>query len=101
MQLQVDPPVNTHRHDLLHISGTCAEGEAVERVHGTLLLVRAGVGVVFFLGEQLRNGTDHTQTQQQSRQLGKSASHEDSRKESTIDYEPIPEKKLRFGVVRA
>ena len=56
MQLQIDPAVDAHRHDLLNVARPRAEGEAIESMHRSLLFVRAGIGCfVFFLGEQLRD----------------------------------------------
>jgi hypothetical protein len=59
MQLQIDPTIDAHCHDLLHIAGAGAKGEAIERLHGALVLVRNGIASRdFFPGEQLRNCAD-------------------------------------------
>jgi hypothetical protein len=52
MKLQVDPAVNAHGHDLLHVPGTWAEGQAIQGVHCALLFARSRLdGLGFFPGE--------------------------------------------------
>ena len=56
MQLQIDPAVHSHGRDLLHITGAGTEREPIQRLQGSLLLVRASIGgFVFFAGKQTRN----------------------------------------------
>ena len=106
MQLQIDPAVDAHRHDLLHVAGPRTEGEAIERVHGALLFVRALFvrarigGLVLLLGEQLRDCAGEAQAQQEQRWLPQFGSHEDSPAERSPDYEPFRGKKLLLEMVR-
>ena len=90
MQLQIDPAVDAHRHNLLNIAGPWTEGKAIERVHRAPLFVRAGVGgLIFLLREQLRNRAGEAQAQQKQRKLTEAGSHEDSRDGAGLpDYEP-------------
>jgi hypothetical protein len=65
MQLQINPPVDAHRHDLLHLSWARAEGQTVERMHRALLIARSGIGgIVLLLREQLRDGARQAETQE-------------------------------------
>ena len=52
MKLEVDPAVDAHGHDLLHVARTRAEGEAIQGVHRALLFVRGRLdGLIFLPGE--------------------------------------------------
>jgi hypothetical protein len=52
MKLEVDPAVDAYGHDLLHLAGTRAEGEAIQGMHRALLFARTGVcWLVFLPGE--------------------------------------------------
>ena len=68
MQLQIDPALDAHGHDLLHIARPRAKSQPIERLHCPLLLVGSRLGcLVFFLREQLRNDAGEAQAQQDQR----------------------------------
>src|SRR5882724_93269 len=99
MQLQFNPVVDAHRHDLLDFARPRPEGETIERMHRALLLARAGVRrLLFFLGEQLRNRTGNTQSQQNPCDSAEAGCHAGT---TLLQYEPGEGKKLLAGLILA
>ena len=101
MQLLINPFVNAHGHDLLQIAGARAKGQAIERVHGALLFVQAGIaGLILLLGEQMRNRAGEAQGEKKQRRLDDAGSHADSRKgQGSPHYEPRRQKKLLASAI--
>jgi hypothetical protein len=64
MQLEVDPAIDAHGHYQPHVTGTRAEGEAIQGVYRALLFVRIyDDGLDFLPGEQLRDSGGKAETQ--------------------------------------
>jgi hypothetical protein len=82
MQLKVNPLVDAHRHDLLHIAGARTEGQAIERVQSAPLSVVIGAGcrlvLVFLSGQHLRDRTRQAETEKRDSKLRAAQAHEDS-----------------------
>ena len=66
MQLQVNPLLDAHRHDLLHISGAGTEGQTIERVQRAPLIVLGWSRLVLLISQHLRNGACQAETEKTS-----------------------------------
>ena len=85
MQLQVNPSVDAHCHDLLHIAGARTEGQAIEGMKGAPLIVVVGAGrrivLVFLSSQHLRDRARQAETEKTNGKLRAVQTHEDSHRE--------------------
>ena len=85
MQLKVNPLVNAHCHNLLHIAGARTESESIQRVQSASLSSVVGTRCllvlvfVFFSREHLRNRTRQAEADEKDDELRAAQTHEDSK----------------------
>jgi hypothetical protein len=83
MQLQINPLVDTHRHDPLNVTGARPESQPIEGVQGATLIAGAGGRLVLFPGRERRNGTRQADRQKDTGEFGAPHRHEDFRSGQT------------------
>ena len=104
MQLQIDPAVDAHRHDLLHIAGRGPKVRRLSACRARSVRYRAAVDALpcsLGVSQHLRDRARQAEAEKTNSELRAAQTHVDSqtgqRRRALANYQPGPKEKVAVG----